>query len=107
MDYLPIGCSYVYDVTQCHREPEEENYEIYASNDATRSAIHVGKRPFLARGWAVAKSMAADIFQSQKPELEFLLNNYWVRSGRIDVLKSAHHFHACTSTTGSVVRGQQ
>ena len=80
MDYHPIGCSYIYDVTQCHREPEEENYEIYASNDATRFAIHVGKRPFLAQGWAVYKSMMADTFQSQKPELEFLLNHYSVRS---------------------------
>ena len=106
MDYLPIGCSYVYDVTQCHREPEEENYEIYASNDATRSAIHVGKRPFLARGWAVDKSMAADIFQSQKPDLEFLLNNYWVRSGRRRAEECPsfsclyfHHRVCCTMAT--------
>ena len=75
-----MSCSYSYDVTQCHEEAEEKNYEDFASNDATRRAIHVGKRPFLARGDAVYKSMMYDMFQSQKPELEFLLNNYWVSS---------------------------
>ena len=79
--YLSVmSCSYPYDVTQCHEEPEEDNYEDYASNDATRFAIHAGKRPFLPQGEALYRSMAADIFQSQKPELEFLLNNYWVSS---------------------------
>lgn len=73
-----MSCSNVYDVTQCHEEAEEANYEVYASNDATRLAIHVGKRPFLAQGKAVYRSMVEDIFQSRKPELEFLLNNYWV-----------------------------
>lgn len=75
-----MSCSYAYDVTQCHEEAEEENYEIYANNDATRLAIHAGKRPFLAQGEAVYRSMTDDIFKSQKAELEFLLNNYWVRS---------------------------
>ena len=73
-----MSCSNVYDVTQCHGEPEEDNYEAYANNDATRLAIHVGKRPFVGLGEAVYRSMAGDIFRSQKAELEFLLDNYMV-----------------------------
>ena len=75
-----MGCSNYYDVTQCHRDPEEENYKYFVNNDPTRLAIHVGKRPFLAGNGAVYRTMSGDIFRSQKPDLEFLLNNYWVRS---------------------------
>ena len=75
-----MGCWYIYDVTQCRTEAEEENYEDFASSNTTRLAIHVGKRPFIARGDAVYRTMSGDMFQSQKPELEFLLNHYWVRT---------------------------
>ena len=74
-----MSCSNVYDVTQCHGEPEESNFEDYANNDATRLAIHVGETPFVALGEAVYRSMNGDIFRSQKSELEFLLDNYEVK----------------------------
>ena len=38
------GCSYIYDLTQCQTDPEEENYEVYAMYDSTRAAVHVGNR---------------------------------------------------------------
>ena len=38
------GCSYIYDLTQCQKDPEEDNYEVYAMLNSTRAAIHVGNR---------------------------------------------------------------
>ena len=38
------GCTYIYDMTQCETDPEEENYEAYAMFNSTRAAIHVGNR---------------------------------------------------------------
>ena len=38
------GCHYIYDLTQCEKDPEEDNYEDYTMLDATRAAMHVGNR---------------------------------------------------------------
>ena len=38
------GCINVYDLTQCKKDPEEDNYEVMAMYDSTRAAIHVGNR---------------------------------------------------------------
>ena len=38
------GCTYIYDLRQCHSDPEEENYEVYVMYNTTRAAIHVGNR---------------------------------------------------------------
>lgn len=45
-----IGCTYIYDVRQCHTDPEEDNYEDYAMYDTTRAAIHVGNREEIGLG---------------------------------------------------------
>ena len=37
-----IGCENVYDARLCHFDPEEDNFEKYATYDSTRAAIHVG-----------------------------------------------------------------
>ena len=41
---IQTGCHYMYDLTQCETDPEEENYEVYAMFNSTRAAIHVGNR---------------------------------------------------------------
>ena len=39
-----VDCTFVYDLRQCHSDPEEDNYETYVMYNTTRSAMHVGNR---------------------------------------------------------------
>jgi vitellogenic carboxypeptidase-like protein len=83
-----MGCSYAYDVRQCHNNPEEDNYADYVQLDLTRKASHVGDRPFGSQSSDVYFKMIGDFMCSQKEDVEFLLEVYRVLiyDGAMDII---------------------
>ena len=71
-----IGCPYLYDSRICEFPPEEDNYAIYVQLETTRKAIHVGDLCFGCQSGDVYNSMITDLMQSQRDDIEYLLDRY-------------------------------